>query len=94
MHRPAARKLNPSGWIDEQRAAGDARGNIFLDILSASREHRMGRQGLSQAWIDRRNARVEDVRREAAEADSKVELLENRTAVPSFSDMVDRWKAS
>lgn len=85
--------LDPSTWIDEQCAAGDRRGNIFEDILEASRRVRAGRQGLSQAWIDRRNARVADIRAEAAEADAKMDCRDNDAALPTFSQMVDRWKA-
>lgn len=92
MHRPPADQLDPSTWIDEQRAGRG--GNIFAAILEASRQIREGRQGLSQAWIDRREQRVASIKEEAAQYDAKAEVITSEPATPSFNQLMDRWNRS
>ena len=81
---------DPKNWIDVQRDAGSKRGNIYTDILRESARVRAERQGLSQAWVDRRVAAVEGIKTEAAQHDADVA---NERAVRTFDEMVARWKA-
>lgn len=83
-------------WIDDQRAAGDKRGNVFKDILAACAQQRQAGGGLvGQALVDRRVARVEGMRAASAEHDAAAEKRASRRAAPpSFSELVDQWKGT
>lgn len=65
--------LDPAGWIDQQRQAGDARGNVFADILAAAHAKRSAsgdRAALRELASTRR---VQHMRERSARLDAHVE---------------------
>lgn len=66
--------FDPKNWIDPQRAAGTARGNVFADILAASAAHRRAR-GMRDELSSRRLDRVQEIREAAASHDGSVERV-------------------
>jgi hypothetical protein len=65
--------FDPTTWIDVSRAAGNARSNVFADILKACADHRSARmRGTDDGLHGRRVERVSQIKREAADHDSKV----------------------
>lgn len=62
-----------NGWIDQQRQAGDARGNVFADILAAAQARRAN-AGDRAALRDLASARrVQHMRERSARLDAHVE---------------------
>lgn len=84
-------QFNPTTWIDQQREAGAARSNVFGDILSAAEAYRRRDRNAEDARMDRRIARREQIRREAAHHDRQIDP--RGVEAPTFDDMVKRWKA-
>lgn len=82
-------QFDPTTWIDQQRADGMARGNVFTDILAAAKSIRNGQTKKSDYRVERRIAEVHQIRRDAAQHDRQID--EGAPKVPSFSSMVARW---
>lgn len=82
--------FHPTTWIDEQRSAGGAGSNVFDEILAASASIRRGLAKHADFQVERRAARVQQIRREAAAFDAQVAPRD--PATQSFSQMVERWK--
>ena len=75
---------DPTTWIDEQRAAGMARGNVFKDILAACELHRSARsRGSADGLYGRRVERVKEIKAQAARHDATVGSKD----VPTFSEL-------
>lgn len=91
-------QFNPTTWIDEQRRAGAARGNVFDEILKAAASIRSGQTKKADYRVEARVARVHAIRAAAADHDRDIGAngMVVRTlcgdAVPSFGQMVQRWK--
>lgn len=65
--------LDPAGWIDQQRQAGAARGNVFGDILAAAQARRASggdRAALRELASARR---IQRMRERSARLDAHVE---------------------
>lgn len=84
--------FDPTSWIDESRAAGLARSNVFADILKACADHRSARlRGVDDGLYGRRVERVTRIKREAAEHDRTVWKEDDAPVpvvreTPKFSD--------
>lgn len=84
--------FDPTTWIDDQRAAGMARGNVFKDIILAACEtHRQARsRGGVDGLYGRRVDRVKEIKSQAARHDATVGSKE----VPTFSELQAQHEAS
>lgn len=83
-------RLDPTTWIDDQRAAGNARGNVFKDILAACETHRAARaHGSEDGLYGRRVDRVKEMKAQAAKFDAAIEPFTRVKEVPTFSE----WQA-
>jgi len=85
-------RFDPTTWIDRQRAAGAARGNIFADILSAAqtkrRELRHGAGGGLECRLDSILAAKTD----AASHETPGGQKSGVSGIPSFQQLVDAVK--
>ena len=65
-------RFDPTNWIDAQRAAGNARGNVFADILSAAAKRRSDNSNGLSSRIERRIERVRVIKIIASSHDNEV----------------------
>ena len=65
--------LDHTGWIDQQRAAGQACGNIFADIHAEAKRRRQGRAEVLRVAGLVREARVDRMRKRAAAFDAAID---------------------
>lgn len=73
-------------WIDQQWAAGSARGNVFADIVSAAARHREAKGIRSDTAFSRRTERVREIRVVAARFDATITPVR----APTFPE----WQAA
>jgi hypothetical protein len=83
-------QFHPSTWIDAQRQAGDARVNVFDQILAAAKSIRAGQTAKADYRAEQRPKRVHAIRVSAAEHDA--EISPRSQEAQSFAQMVQRWK--
>jgi hypothetical protein len=76
-------------WIDQQRAAGSARGNIFADIVSAAARHREAKGIRSDVAYGRRTARVREIRADTARFDATITPIKVQDKLMTFPE----WQA-
>lgn len=91
-------KLDPTTWIDRQREAGEARVNIFDQILAAAKSIRAGQTKTADYAVERRVDRVHQIRRDAALFDRAVDPLGGVASVQTLdgeivrtTGMMQRW---
>jgi hypothetical protein len=84
-------QFHPTTWIDQQRNAGMARGNVFADILAAAKSIRQGYTQHADYRAERRVAQVHEIKRQAAAHDRACDPR-NPAHAPSFPELVERWK--
>ncbi|MBC7621236.1 MAG: hypothetical protein H7293_20005 [Candidatus Saccharibacteria bacterium] len=84
--------FDPTTWIDEQRDAGNARGNVFADILAACEVHRTARlQGSVDGLYGRRVERVKEMKASARDHDAAIDPVVRQ--VLTFSELQAQHEA-
>ena len=81
-------RFDPTDWIDAQREAGNARGNVFSDILAACEQKRASNLRDYDGRLDQRLERVRDIKSEAARFDALVDPEIRPLRIPTFSELV------
>lgn len=83
-------QFHPTTWIDQQRAAGAERGNVFAEIRKAADSIRAGIAKKAEYRAEARIAGVHAIKRAAADHDRAIDP--RNTQVESFPQFMERWK--
>ena len=87
-------QFDPTDWIDAQKAAGHARGNIFADILQAIQRKREAGTFPQSTQYERREARIKGIRLSAARHYANVYPKDGAGSIPTFPEMLAQQNKS